>query len=88
MSLQNNGFARKIYEAADAALQLEGFYQEISSPLLQNVTFSYPDELGLANLTETDFYNFFDGTEIVVAGRVPQGEGERHYGPEQKKNPE
>ena len=57
----------------DAALQLEGFYKEISSPLLQNVTFTYPAEVGVANLTETDFYNFFDGTEIVVAGRIGQG---------------
>lgn len=29
MSLQNNGFARKIYVAADASLQLEGFYKEV-----------------------------------------------------------
>ena len=31
LSVQNNGFARKIYVAADAALQLEGFYKEVSS---------------------------------------------------------
>ncbi len=30
LSIQNNGFARKIYVAADAALQLEGFYKEVS----------------------------------------------------------
>ena len=29
MSLQNNGFARKIYVAADASLQLQGFYKEV-----------------------------------------------------------
>ena len=73
LSLQNKGFARKIYEASDAALQLEGFYREISSPLLQNVTFTYPAEVGVANVTETDFYSFFDGTEIVVAGKVLEG---------------
>ena len=31
LSLQNNAFARKIYVAADASLQLEGFYKEVSS---------------------------------------------------------
>ena len=29
MSLQNGGLARKIYEASDAALQLEDFYKEV-----------------------------------------------------------
>lgn len=29
LSLMNNGFARKIYVAADASLQLEGFYKEV-----------------------------------------------------------
>ena len=27
LSVQNNGFARKIYTAADASLQMEGFYK-------------------------------------------------------------
>lgn len=30
LSVQNFGFARKIYTAADASLQLEGFYKEVS----------------------------------------------------------
>ena len=29
LSLQNHAFTRKIYIAADAALQLEGFYKEV-----------------------------------------------------------
>lgn len=41
LSLANNGFARNIYEAADAALQLRHFYREVASPLLANVSFSY-----------------------------------------------
>ena len=31
LSLQNHAFSRKIYIAADASLQLEGFYKEVSS---------------------------------------------------------
>lgn len=34
MSAKTGAFARKIYEAADAAIQLDSFYAEISSPLL------------------------------------------------------
>lgn len=41
LSLANNGFARNIYEASDAALQLKNFYNEVASPLLANVSFNY-----------------------------------------------
>lgn len=44
LSLNNTGFARVIYEASDASLQLRNFYKEISSPVLSNVTFKYIDE--------------------------------------------
>ena len=43
LSLQNHGFARKIYESSDATLQLQSFYNEIANPLLANVTFTYLD---------------------------------------------
>lgn len=43
LSLQNSGFARKIYEASDTALQLRDFYREVSSPLLANITFKYQE---------------------------------------------
>jgi len=46
LSLQNTGFARKIYEASDTALQLRDFYRQVASPLLANVTFRYePDQV-------------------------------------------
>jgi Mg-chelatase subunit ChlD len=41
LSLRNTGFARKIYEASDTALQLRDFYRQVASPLLANVTFRY-----------------------------------------------
>lgn len=44
LSLSNNGFARNIYEASDAALQLKNFYKEVASPLLANITFNYLPE--------------------------------------------
>jgi len=41
LSLRAGAFARKIYEAADAALQLRDFYRQVASPLLKNITFDY-----------------------------------------------
>lgn len=71
MSAQNNGFARKIYEASDATLQLTGFYDEVSSILMSNVTFRYLDERIIKHsMTNIIFPNYFEGSELVVAGQI------------------
>ncbi|XP_055364862.1 inter-alpha-trypsin inhibitor heavy chain H3-like isoform X1 [Betta splendens] len=67
MSLQNNGVARRIYEDSDADLQLKGFYEEVATPLLTNVTMMYT---GGTNLTQTHFTQYYNGSEIVVAGQI------------------
>ncbi|XP_026203017.1 inter-alpha-trypsin inhibitor heavy chain H4-like isoform X2 [Anabas testudineus] len=67
MSLQNNGVARRIYEDSDADLQLKGFYEEVATPLLTNVTMMYT---GGTNLTQTHFSQYYNGSEIVVAGQI------------------
>ncbi|KAI9515171.1 hypothetical protein NQZ68_028037 [Dissostichus eleginoides] len=67
MSLQNNGVARRIYEDSDADLQLKGFYEEVATPLLIDVTMSYN---GGTNLTQTEFSQYYNGSEIVVAGQI------------------
>jgi hypothetical protein len=41
VSAKNKGFARKIYEASDAAHQVSGLYREISSVVIQNLTITY-----------------------------------------------
>ncbi|XP_026567269.1 inter-alpha-trypsin inhibitor heavy chain H6 [Pseudonaja textilis] len=72
LSLENRGVARRIYEDADATLQLKGFYDEIASPLLYDVELSYLD--GVAEgLTQNLFPNYFQGSELVVVGRVKPG---------------
>ncbi len=71
LSLQNHAFTRKIYAAADAALQLEGFYKEVSSPILRGVQFKYQaDEILAHSLTSTNFHTYYQGSEMVVAGRL------------------
>ncbi|XP_039972120.1 inter-alpha-trypsin inhibitor heavy chain H3-like isoform X2 [Xiphias gladius] len=69
MSRQNKGLARRIFEGSDATLQLKGFYDEVSSPLLSEVDLRYPDN-AVDFLTTNHFSQLFNGSEIVVAGRL------------------
>ncbi|XP_070759051.1 inter-alpha-trypsin inhibitor heavy chain H3-like [Enoplosus armatus] len=69
MSKQNKGLARRIFEGSDATLQLQGFYEEVSSPLLLEVDLRYPDN-AVDFLTKNHYSQLFNGSEIVVAGRL------------------
>uniref|UniRef100_A0A3P8UYV2 Inter-alpha-trypsin inhibitor heavy chain H3-like n=1 Tax=Cynoglossus semilaevis TaxID=244447 RepID=A0A3P8UYV2_CYNSE len=69
MSKQNKGLARRIYEASDATLQLQGFYEEVASPLLLDIDLRYPDN-AVEFSTKNSFTHLFNGSEIVVAGRL------------------
>ncbi|XP_053724872.1 inter-alpha-trypsin inhibitor heavy chain H3-like [Synchiropus splendidus] len=68
MSKQNKGIARRIYEASDAVVQLQGFFDEVASTLLLDVDMRYP--ANTEYLTTNHFDQLFNGSEIVVAGRV------------------
>ncbi|XP_041375607.1 inter-alpha-trypsin inhibitor heavy chain H3-like [Gigantopelta aegis] len=71
ISAQNDGIARKIYEASDAAKQVQGFYDEISTTLLTSVKIQYLNStVDPESLTKTNFKNFFNGSEIVICGRM------------------
>lgn len=43
LSSENFGFARRIYDAEDAAIQLHEVYAELSAPVLADLAFTYPD---------------------------------------------
>ncbi|XP_030050009.1 inter-alpha-trypsin inhibitor heavy chain H6 [Microcaecilia unicolor] len=75
LALENRGAARRIYEDADATLQLKGFYDEIASPLLFDVQLIYLGS-SLPQATQTLFPNYFAGSELVMAGRVQPGASE------------
>lgn len=68
LSLQNNGLVRRIYEGRDAPQQLEGFFEEISSPLLRNIRIVF-DSDAVHSVSTTEFPLLFQGGEIVVAGQ-------------------
>ncbi|NWS62180.1 ITIH4 inhibitor, partial [Chunga burmeisteri] len=69
MALSNGGIARRIYENADAALQLQGFYQEVATPILMKIEMQYPEN-AVEGLTKNNFKLFFEGSEIVVSGKI------------------
>nr|XP_015198781.1 PREDICTED: inter-alpha-trypsin inhibitor heavy chain H6-like isoform X1 [Lepisosteus oculatus] len=72
LSMENRGVARMIYEDADATLQLKGFYDEVASPLLFDIQLNYLDN-HVYDVTRALFPNFFQGSELVVAGRIKPG---------------
>lgn len=72
LALDNRGVARMVYEDADAALQLKGFYDEVASPLLSDIQLSYLDDQAF-DVTCSLFPNYFQGSELVVAGKVKPG---------------
>lgn len=53
MCRQNKGVARRIFEGSDAAIQLKGFYEEVSSPLLLEVDLRYSENTDF--LTKTHY---------------------------------
>lgn len=71
VALQNHGLSRRIYENSDANLQIKGFYDEVSSAILKNVSFKYlKNASSVQNLTTVNFPSYFVGSEIVVAGKI------------------
>lgn len=50
-------------------LGLQGFYEEVAYPLLTTVEVEYPEN-AILDLTRNTYQHFYDGSEIVVAGRL------------------
>ncbi|XP_036286778.1 inter-alpha-trypsin inhibitor heavy chain H1 isoform X2 [Pipistrellus kuhlii] len=69
MSMENNGRAQRIYEDHDASQQLQGFYNQVATPLLVDVELQYPKD-AVSELTQHSHKQYYEGSEIVVAGRI------------------
>ena len=70
LSAENGGTARRIYPEKDAETQLEGFFEEISTPLLQRIRFEYPDDVVDSGYTTAQsFLQYYNGSELVVGGK-------------------
>lgn len=78
LSVENGGTSRRIYPGKDAKSQLEGFFDEISTPLLLRVTFQYPkDIVDVSQVTASTFSQYYDGSELVVSGKLKEGASSR-----------
>ncbi|XP_049952101.1 inter-alpha-trypsin inhibitor heavy chain H4-like [Schistocerca serialis cubense] len=74
LAVRNSGVGRRIYEAADAHLQLRNFYRQIASPLLTDVTFNYDGEqVGLRTLCGR-FVTIVTQVVRLLEGRTDEGE--------------
>lgn len=65
--MSNGGYEKHIYEGVDKAMQLSGFYKDISTPVLKKINF--PNLSGLSGITKANFPLFFKGSEIKIAGK-------------------
>jgi len=75
LSQGNGAFARKIFEASDAAIQLEDFYLQIAGPKLQNVKIEYVGEaVKNETFTKTTLDTFNEGNEIVITGQIDEND--------------
>ncbi|XP_051947822.1 inter-alpha-trypsin inhibitor heavy chain H6 isoform X2 [Xyrauchen texanus] len=72
LALENRGVSRMVYEDDDAAVQLKGFYDEVASPLLSDIQLSYLEDQAY-DITRSLFPNYFQGSELVVTGRLKPG---------------
>lgn len=81
LSYRTGGFPRRIYEDQDASEQLGNFFDEIATPLIYDVRIDYPDSVVDENsLTSLKFTQYFDGSEIVVAGKlIPDSSDQWRY---------
>ncbi|XP_045928135.1 inter-alpha-trypsin inhibitor heavy chain H5 isoform X1 [Micropterus dolomieu] len=69
MALENCGMMRRIHEDADASAMLKGFYDEIGTPLLSDIRINYTED-AVQYVTQHLFTNYFNGSEIVIAGKL------------------
>lgn len=69
LSLENCGLTRRVHEEENAGAQLIGFYDEIRTPLLSDIRMDYPPGL-VEQATKTLFPNYFNGSEIIIAGKL------------------
>uniref|UniRef100_A0A8C7YTP7 Inter-alpha-trypsin inhibitor heavy chain 5 n=1 Tax=Oryzias sinensis TaxID=183150 RepID=A0A8C7YTP7_9TELE len=75
MALDNCGMMRRIPEEADASAMLKGFYDEIGTPLLSDIRINYTEST-VGYVTQNLFTNYFNGSEIVIAGKLTNASAE------------
>lgn len=76
ISGRNRGLARRVYEDSDASLQLAGFYEEISSPVLTKLKIDYLNEtVDVDSVVQDNTHSYYDGSEVVTVGKLKDSNG-------------
>lgn len=71
LASENQGLYRKVFLDSSASVQMQDFFDEVATPLLFNIAIRYLDDAVDADtLTGNNFISYFDGKELVVAGKV------------------
>ncbi|XP_038068542.1 uncharacterized protein LOC119737937 [Patiria miniata] len=78
LALNNHGVARRIPERADASILLQGFYDEVATPLLYDLQFYFSEGVVPNTLSDRFFANYFNGSEIVIVGRLDENRLANH----------
>ncbi|XP_026065700.1 inter-alpha-trypsin inhibitor heavy chain H2-like isoform X1 [Carassius auratus] len=73
IAMENRGIAQRIHANHDAAEQLKTFYSQVSSPLLRTISIHF-SENAVNNVTQNRFDKFFQGSELIVAGKLQQSD--------------
>ena len=71
LAFENNGSARRIAPAADAAEQIRGFYLTFSAPALSDVEFLYGETVAWAGPRAQG--NAYGGSNLMVVGKLVRG---------------
>jgi hypothetical protein len=66
----SDSFDRRIIDDQTAQAQLETFFAEINKPIMSSVVIEYNPDQSTTDVTETSFKYLFEGSEIIVAGRI------------------
>ncbi|XP_039265384.2 inter-alpha-trypsin inhibitor heavy chain H5-like [Styela clava] len=69
LAAENGGTARRVFEGLDADQQIKNFFDEVTKPVLRDVSIEYPKEK-VEKLTVNTFSVFHAGSELIVAGMV------------------
>lgn len=73
ISYRTEGTVRRIYPGSDAAEQIKDFLKGVNTPLMYEITLAYDDNAILPeSLTTHSFPQYFNGSELIVAGRMTQ----------------
>jgi len=72
LSGQNGGVSRRVFESLDAATQLHNFIEEVTSPVMLNVSVNFESDK-VEDLTSNQVRTLFEGSEIIVAGKILPG---------------